>query len=218
MANEELWVFGYGSLVSVLLLTSNVKIILDVSSQVWKNNDFEYELKKPGYLKGFVRRFYQNSIDHRGVPEKPGRVVTLVYAKDQEARVYGVGYKIAADKVSEVLSHLDYREKNGYDRHETIFHPLDSSQPKSTIVYVANEQNPSWNSNHDLENIANQISESVGPSGRNTDYVYNLCDAIRQTFPDVHDDHLFDLEKLLRELEAEKNHHRTVRRRLSQEG
>lgn len=181
--------------------------------KVWKNNDFEYESKKAGYLKGFLRRFYQNSIDHRGVPEKPGRVVTLIKSHDPEATVYGIGYKISADKAAQVLDHLDYREKNGYDRCDTTFHPLDNSEPKSTIVYVANEQNPSWNSNHRLEDIAAQIHEAVGPSGRNVDYVYNLCDAMRKNFEQINDEHLFDLEKLLRNLEAAK-----IEGRSSQEG
>lgn len=186
---------------------------LKLSLKVWKNNDFEFESKKPGYLKGFVRRFYQNSIDHRGVPEKPGRVVTLVKSDDPDSIVYGMGYKIAADKVAEVLDHLDYREKNGYDRCDTTFHPLDNSETKATIVYVANEQNPSWNSNHCLSDIAAQIHEAVGPSGRNVDYVYNLCDAMRANFENIHDEHLFDLEKLLRNLEAGR-----IDQRSSQEG
>lgn len=122
--------------------------------------------------------------------------------------------------MDEVLEHLDFREKNGYDRFVTIFYPTDGSEPKSTIVYVANEKNPSWNCNHALEDIAKQIHSAVGPSGRNVEYVFNLCDAMRQHFHHLNDDHVFDLEKLLKSMEAgdPKICNKQLSRRLSQEG
>lgn len=129
--------------------------------------------------------------------------MTLLKTESDECRVYGMGFKISDDKKAEVLNHLDYREKNGYDRYETTFYPLDGSPPSSTIVYVANEENCSFNPNHDLSDIARQVFESKGPSGPNVEYVYNLCDAMRKHFADVDDEHLFTLEMLLRKMEAE---------------
>uniref|UniRef100_A0A182K0E1 glutathione-specific gamma-glutamylcyclotransferase n=1 Tax=Anopheles christyi TaxID=43041 RepID=A0A182K0E1_9DIPT len=180
---QDIWIFGYGSL-------------------VWKA-DFPFEEKRTGYIKGFLRRFYQNSIDHRGTQERPGRVVTLIHSEDPESKVWGMGYRIGASEKRKVLKHLDHREKNGYDRHIVKFYPYPPSteqlnDPQPILLYVATQDNPSFaGPNDSLEEIATQILDSVGQSGRNPEYVYKLAEAMRQLYPGERDDHLFELEQLL---------------------
>lgn len=64
-----------------------------------------------------------NSQDHRGTPEAPGRVVTLIERSFWKTlpdphsaadKVWGVAYRIKAEHVEEVKEYLDIREINGY--------------------------------------------------------------------------------------------------------
>ncbi len=91
--HDAIWLFGYGSL-------------------IWKA-DFPYLERRPAHIHGWVRRFWQGSHDHRGTPEAPGRVVTLV--REPGAVCHGMAYRITP----EVLAPLDVREKNGYLREVT---------------------------------------------------------------------------------------------------
>ena len=178
-----MWVFGYGSL-------------------VWKAG-FPYSKKVVGHVKGFKRRFWWWSEDHRGVPGNPGRVVNLLPDSDQ-SEVWGVAYHVE-DSVWEagVRDQLDHREKGGYTKHTTLFHPLEDTdmEPVMVTLYLGDQTHRQYAGPDDVEVMARTILTSVGPSGPNIDYLYNLCDAMRELVPHIEDDHLTELEGKVKMLE-----------------
>lgn len=54
-----------------------------------------------------------------------------------------------------------------------------------------------------IEDIAQQVVTSIGPSGSNKEYVYNLAEAMRQLAPNAEDEHLFALEKAVKEIDPD---------------
>tara|TARA_B100000700_G_scaffold276829_1_gene323718 strand:- start:9374 stop:9919 length:546 start_codon:yes stop_codon:yes gene_type:complete len=170
----DVWVFGYGSL-------------------VWRP-DFPFVDRRNATLNGWVRRFWQGSTDHRGIPGAPGRVVTLV--KDKHAVCWGMAYLISAEDRDRVFGHLDYREKEGYSMNEVqISFPQSTGGGVRSLVYIAGPENPNWLGDAPLAEIAAQVIESAGQSGRNTEYVLELARALRHM--KAKDTHVFDLATLI---------------------
>ena len=173
------WIFGYGSL-------------------VWRPA-FAHGERRPAFVDGFVRRFWQGSTDHRGVPGAPGRVVTLL--PDPAGRVFGAAYRVPPEEEAEVMANLDHREKGGYERCEVTLHLHRGDRHEvervEGLVYRATPENPNYLGPASLEAIALQVLRSSGPSGANLEYVLRLAESLREL--GAEDDHVFALEALLRE-------------------
>lgn len=136
---DGLWVLGYGSL-------------------IYKPPP-HYTHRLPAVIHGYTRRFWQSSIDHRGVPGSPGRVVTLIPYQDvmenpkflsdvkryfdvdanqdgdlkhDDLTTLGVVYYIPPSHAQEVREYLDVREQNGYTIHTVPVHlyPTPEQQEK----------------------------------------------------------------------------------------
>ncbi|KAF9221278.1 ChaC-like protein [Gyrodon lividus] len=201
MATPPFVVFGYGS----LIFKPPPHVISKVS----------------GFLKGYVRRFAQKSHDHRGTPEDPGRVVTLVHKEDwdrfsasdafpDEDVVWGeylrcVAYTIDPLYISAVRDYLDHREKDGYTLEKLDIYTIEDGAEKvimyNAYCYVGRPDNPSFIGSEPIDALAERIWNSVGPSGRNKDYLYQLAESVRKLAPASYDSHLFALETKLRELD-----------------
>lgn len=170
---DRAWVFGYGSLIYKV--------------------DFPVLERSAATLNGWKRRFWQASHDHRGTPDAPGRVVTLV--PEPGAACRGMAYRVDRD----VFDHLDHREKNGYGRHRVRL-ALDTGYEIDSLLYVAESDNPAWLGPAPVAAMADQIAGARGPSGRNADYLLHLADALRDL--DDHDPHVFELEAAVRKMLA----------------
>ena len=166
---EPTWVFGYGSLIYKV--------------------DFPYLERATASITGWQRRFWQGSHDHRGTPDSPGRVVTLVPARGVICR--GVAYRVE----HRVFEHLDYREKNGYQRFPVEIRLDSRSEAVKGVLYVADRDNPAFLGPAPMDHLARHIAASHGPSGSNREYVMKLAEALRELGDD--DPHVLELESLL---------------------
>jgi cation transport protein ChaC len=166
---EQHWVFGYGSLIYKV--------------------DFPYLDREVALLRGWSRRFWQGSHDHRGTAESPGRVVTLI--QDEDALCRGVAFLVEES----VFEHLDHREKNGYERHSTKLHLEHRDETVTGTFYIATSDNPAFLGDAPDSELAKHIAHSQGPSGSNADYLLSLANALRDI--GEHDEHVQNLERHL---------------------
>ncbi|MFK7914123.1 MAG: gamma-glutamylcyclotransferase [Pseudomonadales bacterium] len=176
------WLFGYGSL-------------------IWRP-DFEFLDAARATLPNYARKFWQGSHDHRGVPEAPGRVVTLIDAPGSDCG--GMAYQISEATSAAILSALDHREKNGYERRTVTLTLPDREHTRiSALVYLGAPGNFAWFGDAPDAEIAHQISRASGPSGSNVDYLFKLADALRKL--EYQDDHVFTLERAVRALQSNRS-------------
>ncbi len=155
---DPCWLFGYGSLIF--------------------RPAIPFVERRPARVRGWTRRFWQWSTDHRGEPWRPGRVVTLAPAPEDIC--WGMAYLLDEAAAEAVLADLDVRERGGYVRTE-IELELDgqrSTQRTMGVTYQAWPGNRNYAGPAPIAEIAAQIDKATGPSGTNADYVRDLHAAL----------------------------------------
>lgn len=152
-----LFVFAYGSL-------------------IFRPSRF-FGARRPALVRGFRRAFRQASPDHRGTPDFPGRVVTLL--RDEAEACGGAVYEVADAHVEAALVELDDRESGGYDRVEIRAEVPGEPAPVAAVTWIA----PPENRNHlppaPPDDVARIVRRARGKSGANTEYVLLLAASLR---------------------------------------
>lgn len=134
-----------------------------------------------------------------------GHIPSLTHQQHATAedRVWGTAYRIERSRVAEVQAYLDIREINGYSIQYTSFHPADPSSPQiRCMVYIGLPTNPQFVGPQDPQKLAEHIWRSKGPSGENREYLFMLERALQDLSRDSGDEHVQDLARRVRTMEA----------------
>jgi cation transport protein ChaC len=148
--NDDLWVFGYGSL-------------------MWRPG-FEHLERLPARLTGLHRGLCVYSFIHRGTPEKPGLVLGL----DLGGACRGIAYRVAAERRHATIEYLREREQVTMVYRETTHRITLAGTPArqvAALVYVVDRSHPQYAGRLDLERQLHLVRQGHGRSGANLDYV-----------------------------------------------
>jgi len=156
---EDLWVFGYGSL-------------------IWRPG-FDYLESQPARLIGAHRALCVFSHVHRGTPERPGLVLGL----DLGGACRGVAYRVAQKKRAEVIAYLRGREQVTSVYREamrSVILPDDKDRRISALCYMIDRGHIQYAGRLDLATQLHLVRQGHGQSGPNREYVLSTVQALEK--------------------------------------
>jgi cation transport protein ChaC len=154
---EDLWVFGYGSL-------------------MWRPG-FEFLERRNARLVGAHRALCVYSFDHRGTPEKPGLVLGL----DRGGTCRGVAFRVAAAKSAETVAYLREREQTTMVYREAqrrVWLDEDPRQNVQALCFMVNRSHVQYAGRLSLADQVHYVRQGHGRSGPNRDYVLSTVEAL----------------------------------------
>ncbi len=150
VASEDLWVFGYGSL-------------------MWRPG-FAHEERRIATVHGYHRSLCIYSHVHRGTPEKPGLVLGL----DVGGSCKGVAFRVPAAAASATIDYLRAREQVTLVYKEVHVNiRLDDRRLVPAVCYVADRGHIQYAGRLDRPELERLVIQGEGVSGANPDYVRN---------------------------------------------
>jgi len=156
-SSDDLWVFGYGSL-------------------MWRPG-FDFIEQVPARLIGEHRALCVYSFDHRGTPEKPGLVLGL----DRGGACRGIAFRVAASSRDDTVEYLRGREQTTHVYREvlrSVWLQVDARQRVSALAYVVDRSHVQYAGRLSLAEQLHYVQQGHGRSGNNRDYVLSTVKAI----------------------------------------
>jgi glutathione-specific gamma-glutamylcyclotransferase len=169
LSTEDLWVFGYGSL-------------------IWRPG-FDFLDRRKARAVGAHRALCVYSFVHRGTPERPGLVLGL----DRGGNCRGIAYRVAAAKRAETIQYLRDREQVTLVYREawrTVWLDEDPKLRVHALCYMVDRGHEQFAGRLTLEQQLHHVRQGHGHSGNNRDYVIETVGALEELGFRDHDLHL----------------------------
>jgi cation transport protein ChaC len=148
--DEDLWVFGYGSL-------------------MWRPG-FEFKARHKAYVFGWRRRLCIYSHLYRGTAERPGLVLGL----DAGGECAGVAFCVESRFRKSTIQYLRERELvTAVYLERMIPATLESGETIEALSYLADSAHSQYAAPMAPEKLLELVQQGVGLSGANVEYVAN---------------------------------------------
>ena len=177
MNEEDLWVFGYGSL-------------------LWQAG-FDAIEQVPATLHGHARTFCMRSYHYRGTPEQPGLVLALVACEDRKCE--GLALRVENDQRSSVLSYLRKRELISFAYLEcSVLIDLVDGRQASATTFVMDTSHEQYCGDLPTVEQARIIASAAGDRGSNAEYLNNTVTRLQEL--GINDPQLVTLNSMVRSI------------------
>lgn len=154
---EDLWIFGYGSL-------------------IWRP-DFAFIERQVALLRGYHRALCVYSHVHRGTREKPGLVLGL----KRGGSCKGIAFRVAPDQAEATIAYLRAREQVTAVYLETRLRvTLEDKRTINAVCYIADRNHEQYAGTLERNELARLVQQGVGVSGANPEYVRNTQNHLRE--------------------------------------
>ncbi len=147
-AMDDLWVFGYGSL-------------------MWRPG-FAFLESELARVRGYHRALCVYSHVHRGTPERPGLVLGL----DRGGSCRGIAFRVAARHRQETIAYLRAREQvTSVYRELYLDARLGNGRSVTALSYAVDRSHIQYAGRLARAEVARLVAQGQGISGANPDYV-----------------------------------------------